>query len=288
MKIPEPVGEQPHPLSEFFDYLRGHRLQERAEPGDVRKSAVITMVHNESVFLPIWLDYYSRFFARRDIFVFDNDTTDGSTRAQAKRCILMPVHRDRVDHTWMVQTIQTLQHQLLEHYDNVLVTDVDEIVVPSPGRGDLGEYLAGFKEGYVSCLGYELIHMRDREPAYVPGVPVLDQRGYWFPNDTYDKPILASMPMDWQPGFHRTNWEETKLDPDLRLVHLHRLDYELCKERHRLRSRRRWEQGDVDSGWAVHNRVAEDEAFDEWFYTDGDHDRDLVVEGIPAEWKGRF
>ena len=37
------------------------------------------MVYNEAVFLPIWLRYYSRFFAPDDIYVLDHESTDGST-----------------------------------------------------------------------------------------------------------------------------------------------------------------------------------------------------------------
>ena len=45
----------------------------------------------------------------------------------------------------MVETIEELQHELLEgEYDVVLVTDVDEIVTPTPEWGTLGEYLDEF------------------------------------------------------------------------------------------------------------------------------------------------
>ena len=37
----------------------------------------------------------------------------------------------------MVSTIERHQHELLERYDVVLVTDVDEIVAPDPEWGTL-------------------------------------------------------------------------------------------------------------------------------------------------------
>ena len=43
-----------------------------------KRRAVVTIVHNEPVFLPLWLRYYSRFFAAEDIYVLDNQSTDGS------------------------------------------------------------------------------------------------------------------------------------------------------------------------------------------------------------------
>ena len=38
-----------------------------------------------------------------------------------------------------------------------------------PAFGTLAEYLDRFEEDFVNCLGYELLHLRDREPAYEPG-----------------------------------------------------------------------------------------------------------------------
>ncbi len=65
-----------HPHDEFFDSLArgaGAALRERRAAGRSRlpwrrsrkRRAVVTIVHNEPVFLPLWLRYYSRFFAAR-------------------------------------------------------------------------------------------------------------------------------------------------------------------------------------------------------------------------------
>jgi hypothetical protein len=48
-----------------------------------RCRAVVTMAHNEAVFLPIWWKYYARFFAPEDIYIIDHDTTDASPRGPA-------------------------------------------------------------------------------------------------------------------------------------------------------------------------------------------------------------
>jgi len=274
-------------MARWFADWRDERRAGRDLATARRTRAVITIVHNEPVFLPIWLAYYSHFFRPRDIFVLDNDTTDGSTDRDG--FVRIPVTSDRVDHTWMRETVESLQHELLDTYDVVLVTDVDEIVTPVPEWGDLGEYIDGFGEEWVNCLGYEMLHMRDREEPLRSNVPILDQRRCWFANDGYDKAALAAVPMVWRTGFHgRADWQG-KFDPDLRLIHLHRMDYELCQARHRTRSRRPWAERDERSSWAVHNRITEDEEFERWFYEDSCFAGiQIRPERMRSTWRGLF
>lgn len=277
----------------WLRYWREQRAWERAVRATARgdrpvappRRAVITMVHNESVFFPIWLRYYSRFFDAADVYVLDNETTDGSTAR--KGFVRIPVKQDKVDHIWMQRTIQALQHDLLERYDLVVVCDVDEIIAPVPEVGTLGAYLDCFDDPFVNCLGYEVVHMKEREPPLDPEKPVLDQRRWWFPNDAYSKPVVATVPMEWSPGFHARADRQAKIDPDLRLIHLHRMDYELCLERHRLRRRKRWAAEDQQRSWAVHNQIVDSAEFERWFYTDSGFEGFVPKpEEIPPNWCG--
>jgi hypothetical protein len=282
----EPQDSPHHPLAPWFADLREERRAQRRAPRPTRR-AVVTIVHDERVFLPIWLRYYGRFFAPGDIYVLDHETTDGSTDRGG--FVRIPVSHDTVDHTWMVEQLQGLQHELLDRYDAVLVTDVDEIVAPVPELGTLGGYLDRFDEGWVNCLGYELLHLRDREPPLDLARPVLDQRGFWFHNDAYSKAALATEPMTWRPGLHGRADHKLNVDPDLRLIHLHRMDYDLCLERHRTRSRRRWAEQDASEGWAAHNRIVDEEAFADWFEHDSSFPLlEIRTEPIQPSWRGLF
>jgi hypothetical protein len=284
--VPEPREGVRHRLADRFDALRRTRRERRAGAG-TRSRAALTIVRDEPVFFPIWLRYYSRFFKAEDIYVLDHGTSDGSTAAGG--FVRIPVAHDTVDHVWMVRAIEEQQHELIDHYDVVLVTDVDEIVAPRPEFGTLAEYIDGFQEEYVNCLGYELIHMVDREASFDPSRRVLDQRGYWFANEIYDKPALGTVPMHWLPGFHRTADLAMRPDPDLYLIHLHRMDYDVCLERHRYRRGRAWNERDVSLGWANHNRITDEAEFARWFYEDSNVEwTDLVVEPIPPRWRGVF
>ena len=274
----EPGDSPDHALAPWFAHFRErHRTHyENARPAGPRRGAVLTIAQNESVFLPIWLRYYSRFFAADDIYVLDHGSTDGSTEVGG--FVHIPVSHATFDNTWMVSTVEEHQRRLLERYDVVLVVDVDEIVAPNPAHGTLADYMERFDEEWVNCLGYEVMHVTPEEPPYRPELPVLHQRGHWFFNVVYDKPALATVPLSWRPGFHRRADYEFNLDPDLRLIHLHRMDYEICKARHRRWTERPWNPRDIAEGWGVHNRVVEDEEFDRWFV-------DVTPEPIPDDWR---
>jgi hypothetical protein len=285
--VPQPRLDVQHRLEGKFDALRRAREELRASRGTRKRCAALTIVRNEPVFFPIWLGYYSRFFAPEDIYVLDHDTGDGSLAGDG--FVRIPVSHDTVDHTWMVRTIEAQQHELAERYDVILVTDVDEIVAPHPDLGTLREYMDRLEEPYVNCLGYELIHLVDREGPYDPSRPILDQRHHWFANDIYDKPSLTTGPTEWVAGFHRTADLQMRPDPDLYLIHLHRMDYDICHARHRYRQGRAWNKHDVDQGWAYHNRITEDTEFARWFYEDSNTAwSEIVVEPIPPAWRGLF
>lgn len=283
----EPQDSPGHPLAGWFETFRGERAAARRRVPSRRSRAVVTMVFDEPVFLPLWLAYYGRSFAPEDIYVLDNETTDGSTDRPG--FVRIPVTRGAVDHAWMVRTVEELQRDLLGRYDAVLVTDVDEIVCPVPQAGTLGEYLDRFDEPWVNCLGYELLHRPGAEPPIDLSRPILDQRDTWFVNGGYDKAALATEPVRWRTGFHGREDFQSAYDPDLRLVHLHRMDYGLCLERHRARSRRAWAGKDEQEGWAAHNRIVDEQAFAEWFSHDSSFPGlALVPEAIDPAWRGRF
>lgn len=283
-----------HPMSAFFAGLRRRRQSRygdaRGARGKPRRRAVQTIVHNEAVLLPIWLRYYSRFFAPEDIYVLDHETDDGSTGGGGFQRI--EVAHETIDYRWTAATLEASQHQLFERgYEVVLTVDVDEIVTTIPEWGGFADYLERVDEEFVNCLGYEILHMRDREPPLDPEQPLLEQRGHWFANDGYDKPALATAPTSWQPGLHSVADGRFNLDPDLRLIHVHRLDYEIARKRHELRARRASSAADLDQGLGRQNLLTDGSDFDRWFYGETCFEAQgitLAVERIPASWNGRF
>jgi len=256
------------------------------EPRPTR--ALVTIVHNEPFFLPIWLDYYSRFFASDDIYVLDHDSNDGSTDIGGFHRI--PVSHEGVDHKWMLDTVTNLQHELQHRYDTVLVCDVDEIMAPDPRLGDLGAYLDRFDDPFIASVGFEVLHDPTTEPAFDPDRGVMEQRGTWFASSAYNKPVLGTEPLEWISGFHGLADARFNMDPNLYLIHLHRLDYAQCKRRHHLRRNLTWAEDDLARNYAVHNLVHEGDEFDRWFATEknGLDDTPMTTEPIPDFWRDAF
>jgi hypothetical protein len=286
----EPQDSADHPMAPWFAHWRqtrrGHYAS-RPRLQTPRSRAIVTMVHNEPVFLPLWLGYYGRYFGPQDIYVFDNETTDGSTERPG--FVRMPAERDSVDALWTLDTIQSFQHELMNSYELVVVTDVDEFVCPVPKHGTLGDYLDSFDEEWVNCLGYELLHRRELEAPLDLGKPIMSQRHWWFPNGAYDKATLTTAPLTWRAGFHGRADYHYNLDPDLRLIHLHRMDYDICHDRHRSRGGRRYADLDEEKKWALHNRITDDAQFERWFYEDSCFEGlEIKLEEIPSNWQEAF
>lgn len=247
-----------------------------------RARAIVTVVHNESVFLPIWVRYYSQFFEAQDIYVLDHDSTDGSTARPG--FVRIPVSHPVVDWGWHRDVLQEHQHLLLERYDIVLCTDVDEVVAPDPRAGHLGDYVSQFGGDFVNCRGYEILHLKAEKPLDF-SLPILHQRSHWFFNPAYSKPLLARVPMHWHGGLHTRVDGQTRDDPSLYLIHLHRVDYDVCLARHHQRSSRPWNQRDVEEGWAYQNRITDPQHFDHWFYEDSCSGTPIKLECIPDFWR---
>lgn len=236
----------------------------------MRARAAFTIVQNESLFLPIWLGYYSRYFEATDLYVLDHNSDDGSTAAAASRSHVIRVHRDRsFDHGWLNATVSRFQAFLLQSYERVLFTEADEIVAADPAHYEgLDDYIARCRQPLARCTGFEVVHYPEEEPPLQWQQPVLAQRRFWHASRLYSKPLLASTPTAWVHGFHdSTDMPDLRPDPGLFLVHLHRVDYDACVARHSKTAARQWNEADLQSGAGFQNRLTEgDNAFTTWYY----------------------
>lgn len=250
---------------------------------DVNSRAVMTIVRNENVFLPIWLRYYGQFFSAHDIYVIDHQSNDGSTEGDG--FVRIPVSHPEFGVGWQLEVIQRYQHTLVGRYDVVLYAEVDEIVAPDPRLGDLGSYIDHFSEDFVTCQGYEVLHRRDLEPEFDSTKPVLGQRSTWYANLLYSKSLLARVPMLWNVGFHRRLDRKTNHDLHLYLIHLHRMDYNICVARNHERTRFPLAHIDRSNSWGYQNHITDPTHFDSWFYHDSCGSSPIHPQPIPPRWR---
>ena len=196
-------------------------------------AAVFTRVKNEKYMFPLWLRYYSRYFAGRDMYVLDNDTTDGSLDDGGFQRIIMS-HKSAWDDPWMTRMVCKCQRELLRNYRYVIYTDVDEFIVPDPRKyRDLIHYIQLFQKDCVQCMAYTVAHDFDNEPPLDFNKPVLSQRSRWaYMGAGWGKTSLARIPLDWSVGQHDCVQNKHRdIDNDLYLVHLSMLDVPMCQQR---------------------------------------------------------
>ena len=238
--------------------------------GGKRKCAIFVMVQNEKIFLPIWLKYYTKFFDADDIFVFDHRTTDGSVEDCAGPYKFRTIKLDypySFDHKWF-QFFEEITHaKLLEFYEYVIFTDIDEILfVDTEKYKGLDDYINRLKRNKVRCVGYELIHVKDKEDIFDIEKPVLAQRKYWYRSIWYDKTLISKTPLQWRIGNHKIYGRKAPRDKDLLLIHLHKLDFDMCWNKSVEKSKLPWTEFDIKSKRGWQNRITDIEEFKEYYY----------------------
>jgi hypothetical protein len=226
-----------------------------------RNAAVFTICRNESFFLPLWISYYRQFFSDSDIYVLDHESTDGSTNQMPNRIIVKNTLTQ--DNDWLIKVTCDFQKKLLESYRNVLFVNVDEFVTAKP---NLKKFIFKNNEKFVRCTGFEVIHMENELP-YDKNKKVLEQRSFWYKNSVYNKPLLGQSSIEWTGGWHNAKNTSVFPNPEIILIHLHRMDFSMCLARHKKTSEEPIFKPDLeDKKWGWHHFVHENEDFAKWFY----------------------
>jgi hypothetical protein len=158
---------------------------------------------------------------------------------------------------------------------------VDEIILPDINKyRGLDDYIQKLDKNYARCIGYELIHVPHKEKPFNTFKTVLSQRRFWYYSHWYNKTLLSTQPLNWEIGFHEVRNLELNVDNDLMLIHLHKLDFDLCWEKSFERSRLKWPHEDIinNSGWQ--NRITDIDKFRDYYegWPEG-----FKIEEIPEE-----
>jgi Glycosyl transferase family 2 len=218
--------------------------------------ACVTMVYNEQIFLPSWLAYYGAQTGLQHCYVVDHGSTDGSTAdlGDANR-IFVP--RSPFDDAKRADFISGLCSSLLQYYDFVIYSDVDEIIVADPLKWRSLPDCLGAAGEVTTCIGFNVIHKTPSETTLRWDAPILAQRRYVMPLAAMCKPLLSRRPIHWTPGFH--SYDGPLNFNALFLFHLAYADTELALQR---QAKRRTHEFSSER-MASHHRIA-DATLSEW------------------------
>lgn len=213
----------------------------------------VTMTRDEADMLPRWVSYYGGQLGVENLVVLDDNSVDGST--EELPCTLHRLPSPPWRSSWgqmRRQLANGLARGLLACYDVVIFTDVDEFLVPDPGRhSSLLAYLkARAGRDVIAPLAVNVLHNPRTEPALHSGRPVLEQRRFVKFTAGMCKPLIKRIPADWQAGFHGIK-ARFEIDRELMLVHLKYYDVDALAKvsEHRRNLHESEGRGGVLSAW---------------------------------------
>lgn len=221
-----------------------------------RKTAVMTCVRNDSMFLDRWIDYYGAQFGCENLFIIFDGLDQPWPKRHSEVNIAEFEHRAMrraVGDKYRANLVSDRAIPLFAEYDVVIVVDVDEFLVPDPTHySSLAEFIDRADTTYATCsgLGLDVGQHSAKEDALNPDEPFLGQRRFAQLSTRYTKPAIAFRQVRWGSGQHRVKGHNFHIAPHLYLFHCGMID----KEGALLRTT---DTDRLKSGWKGHLRRRE-------------------------------
>jgi hypothetical protein len=182
--------------------------------------AALTVVRDEPVMLPRWIDHYARQVGGAEhLVVVDDSTSDGSTDDLPCPVIRIPPLKKTFDSS-RVRLVSGIAAGLLESYDAVVFTDADEFLVADPTRyATLRDLVADRPAAKaIGAVGLNVIHDARTEPPLDPGRPILAQRRLAKFVPLMCKPSIKTVTAAWAAASHGVRAPYV-VDPELFMFH---------------------------------------------------------------------
>jgi|APSaa5957512535_1039671.scaffolds.fasta_scaffold134100_2 hypothetical protein len=218
-----------------------------------REICFATFARNEKVRLPIWLKHYSQFSSKEDIYVFDQNTDDGST--SNIECNVIPEPNEKVfDHSWIQDMINRRHKWLLERYKIVVFMECDELIITKNSE-NLRDYLIN-KLKTPNKLAIEIFDIvqneKEGEVLYDDTIKISNQRKYWRPWTGAHKSTISSIEKNINIGFHGKDGCE--IDNNLVSIHIQLLNIDFFRQKinDRLEESDKHGKGDDHACWDIH------------------------------------
>jgi hypothetical protein len=185
------------------------------------KVAAVTMSYNEGAYLPLWARHYAKQVGADHCYVVDHGSTETLALPPGVNVIRIP--RSPHDDLKRALFISSLVEGILEYYEWVVHTDVDELVLADPGQfRDLPSFCDRLQADTVTAIGFDVQQVPAFERPLDTQNALGEQRQWVRFTSAMCKPVLTRKPLIWSPGFHCA---DTALNFDsLYLFHLHWAD----------------------------------------------------------------
>ena len=184
--------------------------------------SIVTFTYTDrknSIFLDIWISYYSKIKNNKLIILYRNEAPKISDKFT--ELVKLININDKIencnDYVIDIKIFNEYQKIFLEENDVVVYSDIDELII----HPDLDNLLQTFNSNFLVTSGVEIVQNVKLETKFDFNHKILPQRNYMIYSDWYNKPLILSNPHSWISGKH--NNTNIIPEPDLLLVHLGKL-----------------------------------------------------------------
>jgi hypothetical protein len=209
---------------------REESRSEGSEPGRLPRIAVLTMVRDEGVMLPRWIDHYAAQVGMESLVVIDDNSTDGSTDDLPCTVVRIPPLEVKGFEPARMGLASGIAAGLLNAYDAVLLADADEFVVADPDKYPTLRHLLADRpdQDVLGVVTLNVIHDVAQEPPLRADQPLLAQRRLAKFIPLMCKPALKRVPAAWAHASHGI-FTPYSIEPDLWMFHFKFADRDLLQ-----------------------------------------------------------
>lgn len=228
--------------------------------------AIFTNVKNEKDYLPIWLKHYSKYVPYQDIYIYDDNTTDGSTDNLPCNVIKLPHYPYDYDTLYITKIVNDVQKELLQKYEYIMYVQADGIIFHTK-YDNLCDYIKWLKQnniGNIRTNGFHVVqNINVGQKQYNPNKTILSQRSYWLPDVMRCVPAISNYYLNYKLAFHDAPNMNNGVDSELIYFHLHVFDYNIHMDRKLTMGKNAKYIDNPDWGWQ--NKLQTRQKIDEFF-----------------------
>lgn len=217
----------------------------------MKRSAALTSVRNGAQFIERWAAYYGDQLGPENLFIMVDGHDQHVPDMPGVNVLVQDyVPRPRLKgDKFRAGRASDLAAELLDRYDLVIGTDIDEFLIVDPAlETNLTDYLSASPiNGALSAIGIDVARNARVEGPLDWSHPFLGQRQHGLISDRYTKANILSRPLRWGSGYHRVKGQRHKIDPNLSLFHFGSVDDVATQARMTDTDR-------VANGWAKHQQ----------------------------------